>query len=65
MILNSAHLFSVIRGQGVHGGSDLLDSPFNMLLPSEEGFMSGLRVNLHSVNSPLDSKQELKLQSQY
>ena len=65
MILNSAHLFSVIRGQGVHSGSDLLDSPFNMLLPSEEGFMSGLRVNLHSVNSPLDSKQELKLQSQY
>lgn len=62
-VWNSAHLFPVIRGQGVHSGSDLLDSPFNMPWPSEEGFISGLRVNLHSVNSPLNSKQELKLQT--
>lgn len=45
----------------MHGGSDLLDSPFNMPLPSEEGFISGLRVNLHSVNSPFNAKQVLKL----
>lgn len=43
------------------GGADLSDSPFNMPLPSEEGFISGPEVNLHSVNSPFNSKQELQL----
>jgi len=37
---NSDHLFSVIGGQEVHGGSDLLDSPLNLPSRWERGSVS-------------------------